>query len=209
MRRTPLSRTAFSAIGQQERGATIVEFALTLPVFLILILGLSDTAYNLYMVTALQGAVQKAARDSTLESNDTGTADADLDAKVVSQVQSLYPAATVVPTRRYYRTYSDAAAKQAETWTDTDHDGTCDHGEPFLDANDNGVWDADGGNGGQGGAKDRTIYTVTVTYPRLFPLASFVGLPNTVTVAATTILANQPYDDQASYNPNPKQLNCP
>lgn len=196
------------AILRESGGATIVEFAIVVPVLLLLIIGLFDITYNLYMISALQGVVQKAARDSTLQSTDPAAADAVLDAKVTAQVQALYPSATVTPSRRFYRTYAEASAKKAETWTDTDHDGTCDHGEPFLDANNNGVWDPDGANAGQGGAKDRTVYTVTVTYPRMFPIANAMGWSKTVTLAATTVLANQPYDEQGTYTA-PKTLNCP
>lgn len=190
------------------RGVTIVEFAMVLPVLLLLLMGLFDITYNLYMVSTLQGIVQKAARDSTLQSSDPAAADAALDAMVTNQVHALYPSATVTPTRRFYRTYAEAAAKQAEPWSDTDHDGTCDHGEPFTDNNNNGVWDADGGNQGQGGAKDRTVYTVTVTYPHMFPIAKTMGWSNTVKLAATTVLANQPYADQGVYTA-PATLHCP
>ena len=193
---------------RDRKGATIVEFAIVVPVLLLLIIGLFDISYNLYMISALQGIVQKAARDSTLQSANPTTADAALDTMVTNQVHALYPSATVTPIRRFYRSYAEASAKKAETWTDTNHDGTCDNGEPFTDTNNNGTWDVDGGNGGQGGAKDRTVYTVTVTYPRMFPIAKAMGWSKTVTLAATTVLANQPYADQGVYT-TPATLNCP
>ena len=202
------SNRVSTRILRDHKGSTIIEFAIVVPVLLLLIIGLFDISYNLYMISALQGIVQKAARDSTLQSANPTAADAALDTMVTNQVHALYPSATVTPTRRFYRTYAEASAKQAEAWTDTDHDGTCDHGEPFTDTNNNGAWDADGGNGGQGGAKDRTVYTVTVTYPRMFPIAKAMGWPKTVTLAATTLLANQPYADQGVYT-TPATLNCP
>jgi Flp pilus assembly protein TadG len=188
-------------------GATIIEFAIVLPVLCILLFGLFDALFNLYMKTTLQGAVQKAARDSSLESYNTPAGEATLDAAVSAQIHRVLPSATVpTPTRKSYTTYADASRK-SEPWTDTDHDGTCDHGEPYTDENSSGSWDSDLGVTGGGDAKDKTIYTVTVTYPRLFPIAKFVGMSNTVTLTAQTILQNQPYDDQT---PNgTKQLNCP
>jgi hypothetical protein len=172
------------------------------------VFGLFDALFNLYMVSTLQGVVQKAARDSTLQSYNTPTGEATLDAAVTAQIHTLLPSATVPPpTRISYRTYADAAAKKAEPWTDTDHDGTCDNGEPYTDINSNGTWDADGGNDAGGGAKDKTIYTVTVSYPRLFPVARLIGLPSNVTLTATTVLQNQPYDDQSQVGT--KTLNCP
>lgn len=194
-----------ASITQCRRGSTIVEFALIAPVLLLVLLGMLDVGQNLYMISALQGVVQKAARDSTLENFSTAAGEATLDARVTQQVQLLVANANVTPTRRYYKTYAAAAARQAEAWTDTDHDGTCDNGETYTDANGNGVWDADGGNGGGstpgGGAQDRTIYTVAVSYPRLFPMTRLIGLPPIVNLSATTVLANQPYTTQAIYTP--------
>lgn len=95
-------------------------------------------------------------------------------------------------TRRYYKTFSTASAAQAETWTDTNSNSTCDNGEPYTNANNNNTWDRDGGNAGQGGARDITVYNVTVNYAHMFPLWKFIGASGTQTLKATTVLANQP-----------------
>ena len=193
-------------LAADERGATVIEFAIVAPVMCLLLLGGFDFGHTLYMRSTLQGIVQKTARDAALEGN--ASDQTALDNKVKAQVTALANNAAITITRRYYRTFSKAAAAQAEAWTDTDNNGTCNGGEPFQDDNGNGVWDADGGNGGQGGAKDRTLYTVTVTYPRFFPLYKAIGETTTAKVSATTILENQPYSDQNSYG-TPTVRNCP
>lgn len=193
--------------GRADDGVTAIEFALAAPVLILLIFGLFDALFNLYMVSTLQGVVQKAARDSTLQGYSTAAGEAALDANVTAQIHRLLPSATVpTPTRQSFHTYADASSQKAEPWTDTDHDGTCDHGEPYTDLNSNGGWDPNGANTGGGGAKDRTIYTVTVSYPRLFPLAKMIGLSSTVTLTATTVLENQPYADQTQVGTT--VLNC-
>jgi len=185
---------------RDKRGATIVEFAIVAPVMALMLLGGFDTAHSLYMRAVLQGIVQKTARDATLETaTDTDAQDA-LDTKVKVQVKAIANNADIAITRRFYRTFSDAAAAKAETWTDTNKDGKCDNGEPFEDDNNNGVWDADGGDAGQGGAKDRTLYTVSVSYPRFFPLYRIIGGSSTTRISASTILENQPYSDQGNYS---------
>lgn len=184
---------------RDEGGATIVEFGLTAPVFMLMLIGVFDVGHDLYMRSTLQGIMQKAARDSTLESALDANATSAIDTKVRTQVLALVNGATVSFTRRFYRTFADAAAAQPENWTDTDGDGRCDNGEPYEDENANLVWDADGGNAGLGGAKDKVVYTATVSYPALLPVWRFVGGTNTKTVTATTVLANQPYGDQGSY----------
>ncbi|QDX24984.1 pilus assembly protein [Sphingomonas suaedae] len=207
-RRSSLRRFTPGALRRDESGATIVEFAMVAPVLGFVLLGAFDVAHTLYTRATLQGIVQKTARDSTLESGIESGAQSALDAKVKAQAKALANNATVTITRRFYRTFSDAAAARAETWTDTNSNGRCDAGEPYEDANHNNSWDADGGNAGQGGAKDATLYTVEVSYPRMFPFYNLVGGSRTTKVTASTVLRNQPYGDQGSYGA-PVVRNCP
>lgn len=175
-----------------SRGATIVEFALVAPVFLTLLIGVFDVSHTLYSSSILQGTMQQAGRDFTLE-NANGR-QADLDAYVTKRVQQIAPNATVTFERKSYFDFSDV--EQEEKFTDLNTNGVCDNGEPFEDANDNGQWDDDRGQDGIGGARDAMLYTATVTYPRLFQLASYIGLPENVSLSASTVLRNQPYDKQ-------------
>lgn len=194
-------RNADWSIVRDDSGATIVEFGFVLPILCIMMLGALDFTHSLYMQAVLQGSLQKAARDSTLESSGTAT----IDSNVEDQAQMLNKSGTVHFDRRYYRTFSEAAAAQAEPYTDTNHNGTCDGpiggtpGESFTDTNNNGVWDSDGGNSGQGGARDVVVYTATISYPRLFPIDKFIGGNGTTTLTARTVLTNQPYGDQSIY----------
>jgi Flp pilus assembly pilin Flp len=187
------------SLSADERGSTIIEFAIVAPVICLLLLGGFDTAHSLYMRAVLQGVMQKTARDSALETGTDPVQQAALDNKVRTQVSAIANNATITFTRRYYKTFSKAAAAQAESYTDTNADGRCDNGEPFQDVNNNGVWDADGGDSGQGGAKDRTLYTVSLSYPRFFPLWKMIGGSNVTKISAATVLENQPYTDQSSY----------
>ena len=197
-----MTRRRYCEALRDAKGATIIEFAIVAPVMAIFMLGAFDTAHSLYMRGVLQGIVQKTARDSGLEESTDTAAQAALDAKVTTQVKALATNASIAFTRRYYRTFSDAETARAEVWTqDTNHNGVCDAGEPFTDTNNNGVRDLDGADSGQGGAKDRTLYTVTVSYPRLFPLYNVINVPRMITFKASTILENQPYTDQNSYAP--------
>ncbi len=195
-------------IASDTAGSPAVEFALVAPVMLLMLLGAFDAAHTLYMRAALQGIVQKTARDSALEAGTVSAQQTALDDKVRASVRALANTATITITRRFYRTFSKAAAAQPEAWTDTNTNGRCDAGEPYQDDNRNSTWDKDGGDGGQGSAKDRTLYTVVATYPRMFPVSKLISGGNTTTVKATTILENQPYSEQGSYAA-PVVRNCP
>lgn len=179
---------------EERQGAAAVEFALISPVMVLVLMGLFDMGYTLYAGVMLQGALQEAARNSTVE----GAAQAltTIDTAVENEVLRVVPNADLVFTRKSYSNFSDVGL--AEDYTDTNGNGACDAGEPYEDANGNGAWDQDRGANGLGGARDAVLYTVTMTYRRPFPMASLIGLPENVTNEATTVLRNQPYDLQKS-----------
>jgi Flp pilus assembly pilin Flp len=178
---------------RDERGATLIEFAMIAPVLLALLLGMFEMGYNFYMQSQLQGAVQRAARDSSLQS--AGSDTAAIDARVEAAVHAIVPQAEMTFSRRAYSSFNDV--HRAEDYTDIDRNGACNDGEPFEDANDNGQWDQDRGSDGGGGARDAVLYVVQVSYPRAFAAAQVVGLSPTFTTEAVTVLRNQPWDAQA------------
>jgi Flp pilus assembly pilin Flp len=184
--------SSLASLARDKRGVTAVEFAMIAPALLMVLLGVFDTGYNLYTASVLGGAAQKAARASTIEGAETkGLA---IDDAVVAAVHDVMPTASVSFDRRAYRDYSDI--HRPEDYTDVDKDGACDNNEPYEDINGNGIWDSDRGSDTMGGARDAVLYTVTVTYPRAFPLMHLLGLPNTVTSQTQTVLRNQPYGTQ-------------
>lgn len=182
-----------------QSGISVTEFGLIAPVFMMLMMGVLDLGHSLYMQSVVQGALQKAARDASLES---GTQDSVFQATktaFTAQVQRLANNATVAINRTSFRDYVKAATPAREPYTDTNGNSTCDAGEPYEDNNGSGSWDIDNGvANSQGGAKDTVIYSASVTYPRLFPYVRVVGLPGTVTINASAALVNQPYGDQAA-----------
>ena len=189
---------------RDNRGVAIIEFALISPVLVLMLMGLLDLAFNMYTTQMLQGAIQSAARNSTIEGATEN--DAQLDAIVTTAVRAVAPSATLAFDRRAYSSFTEAG--RPEDYTDVDNDGTCNNGEPFEDANGNGSWDLDRGKAGFGGARDAVLYTVTVNYQRPFPVAGFIpGQTKDFTLSAATVLRNQPYGQQ-SVNPVPATGNC-
>ena len=192
-----------------EDGVSILEFALIAPIVMMMVLGSMDIGHSLFVRATLDGAVQNAARSSSLEGATSLTQQELIDEDVASTIRGLAPGATVTVSRRYYKTFSTAALANAEKVNEQSTGNLkCDPGESFMDANENGVWDSDGGSDGQGGAKDIVIIKFKVSYPRLFPLAPILGWPANVELESNSILANQPYGEQTTYD-TPVQTNCP
>lgn len=182
-----------AALPRDERGATLVEFAMVAPVLVLAVLGLMDMGYNYYIQAQLQGTVQQAARNATLERALTATSD--IDASVAEAVRKIVPSASLQFARSSYSSFADV--ERPEDFSDLDGNGRCNDGEPFEDANGNGTWDQDRGAQGMGGARDAVLYEVTVSYPRAFGIAGLIGLPTTFTTHSTTVLRNQPWGEQA------------
>jgi len=182
---------------RDDAGATLVEFAIVAPVLILMIMGILDVGHRIYATAILQGSVQKASRDASL---DDGAANASaIDTRVKNlmlPVLQAEPISTFNFTRRNYSNFSDVS--QPEDFTDTNNDGDCNNGEPYDDVNGNDSWDADRGVSGQGNAKDAVLYTVRVTYPRLFPMAGLIGLPQEETIEASTVVRNQPFGEQSA-----------
>lgn len=177
------------ALRSDDSGISAVEFALLAPVLLTMLMGIFDMSYSMYTNALLEGAVQQAARDSTIEDADTRSSE--LDGRVTSVVHDLVPNAELTFERTSYSSFSEVG--QAEDFDDVNGSGSCDDGESFEDANGNGIWDADRGKAGLGAARDAVLYEVTVTYLRPFPVAELVGFEDTMTMKTRTVLRNQPY----------------
>jgi Flp pilus assembly protein TadG len=197
-------RTLFRRLRRDDRGATLIEFAMVAPVMLIVIMGLLDMTYRIYANAILQGAVQKAGRMATLASNNATQVAIDTAVKdAFKQVNSGVTDSSFVFTRRNYANFTNADKMEPSTGPG----GVCATGYTYVDQNNSNTYD-DGAQAGQGGAQDAVLYTAQVTYPTPFPVSSFYGASRTPTIRATTILRNQPFATQGARNAGTTR-NCP
>ena len=86
--------------------------------------------------------------------------------------------------------------KPEKLTVDNNGNGEVDPGDCFIDNNDNDVFDTDYGIAGTGGPDDIVNYKIEIVTPRLFPLASMIGLDETMTISNSTAVRNQPYGAQ-------------
>jgi len=186
------------SIRRDTAGSTVVELAIVLPVMLMLILGTIEFGLNAYMRAVLEGAMQQAGRNSTLQTAQAGQTA--IDNFVTNRVKAILPSATVTFTRQNYATFSSVG--RPEDFTDTNGNSTYDSTECFQDINGDGVWNATGGRTGIGGANDVVKYTATVNYTGVIPGAATVfKISPTTTIKATTMLRNQPFATQPGWTP--------
>lgn len=188
-----LSFSTFRRLRSEQRGATLVEFALVATPMIVMMMGMFDLGFREYVTIQLQAALDQSARQVTIG---TTTTLATITASVTTQVRTILPGATVAVVASSYDTFSYVGKPEPIT-TDTAPVGSYNTGDCFTDLNGNGAWDSDSGLSGTGGSDDIVYYTATVTYPQLLPMKQLLGWSATETVKSTTMMKNQPYASQA------------
>ena len=192
------ARILGSALGRDQRGVSAVEFALVAPMFLSVLMATFDLGFGVYTKAVLQGAIEEAARQASLEN----TQWTNIESKVKNQILAVIPSSdpstdisfTLDP--RVYEDYDDLILP--EQFTDTNSNGSRETGECYMDRNSNRQYDTDVGVAGRGGAQDVISIKASVTYKRVFPLWAMTGQSQNQLIEASTNLRNQPFGAQAA-----------
>jgi len=175
-----------------ERGATLVEFGLVAAPFFLMLLGIMDLGYRGYVDTVSKSVLHKVARDASTGEMTT--------AQIKQQVNDglddlvLKNAVIEVSTESYFDFTN--VGKPEKLTVDNNNNGEVDPGDCFIDNNGNDVFDTDYGIAGTGGPDDIVNYKIEIVSPRLFPLASMIGLDDTMIISNSTAVRNQPFGAQ-------------
>lgn len=181
-------------LGGDEHGATLMEFGLVAAPLCLLLMGIGDLGYQSYLRAVTQGVLDRAARSASVG----GFNSTDLDAYISAQIAAINSknGTTSVVKKSYYN--FSKIGKPEKITTDIAPLGTYNAGDCYEDANNNGTYDTDRGAVGLGGADDTVYYQVTVSMPRLFPMAKMLGWSATQSTTATAVIRNQPWANQAT-----------
>lgn len=182
------------ALTRDRRGATLVEFGfVALPLSLV-IMGIADMGYQSYLNAVTKGVLDRAARAASVGAMTSTQLDSFVDQEMGAIVSKQ---ASITKVKKSYYNFS-RIGKPEKILTDTAPIGTYNSGDCFEDINSNGTYDTDTGATGLGGADDVVYYQVTVSMPRLFPMAKLLGWPANQTASASAIIRNQPWANQTS-----------
>ena len=187
-------------LAQDSSGMAIVEFAIILVPLCIVLLGGLDLGYQSYVRSVMQGVLNDVARSGSMESPELGCADEKttqdmVDCAIKKRVDVNARNATYkIETHNFYQ--FSGVGRSEKLVTDYNKNGKYDTGDCFEDLNENGQYDTDAGREGVGGADDVVFYDVTVTMPRMLPIAGFIGVSPEYNIHATAAIRNQPYARQ-------------
>ena len=175
-------------LGRDRSGVTIVEFAMILPALCVLLLGIFELGYRSYAASVVQGALHEAARLATVG----GVPMEDINERVTNRLSNFADQGTVdIQTDSYFE-YSGVGIPE-EITSDTVPIGEYNEGDCWIDTNNSGEWEPDGGAAGTGNSEDVVRYQVSVTLEEIVPIASFLGWERFNTITANTVLRNQPF----------------
>lgn len=183
-------------LSSDRRGATIVEFALVLPVLLLLICGAIDLGFLYLAQTTLNGALMQGAQvaSSSMEKSEQDRLTTLRNGIFASMAAFSKQQPSVNTT--IYRNFGTSFP---EDYIDVNHNGAYDGpsgsfpGESFTDRNGNGVWDADvpvtSGANTMGDVGDVVSYSASLPVRHLF---AFVGWGSaTVNLKAYAVVRNE------------------
>lgn len=183
-----ISRLAFDA-----RGATVVEFAIIMPVLCALLAGGIELGYRSYFTSIVQGALLEASRRATV-GDQTGE---QIDQIIKDRIATLSATATVKEIKKENFYNFTHVGKPEKITYDKNGNGIYDPAtDCFEDANNNGTYDSVS-NAGLGTADDIVRYSVLVEYDNMMPVAGLLGWGTKQVVTASTVLRNQPFTSRA------------
>lgn len=182
-----------------SRGMALTEFGLILVPLCIVLLGAIDLGYQSYVRAVLQGVLNDVSRTGSVESPSFSyagdTVEERIENAIETRVNAIARNATYTIEQTNYYEFSGVNASE-KLITDFNDNGEYDPGDCFEDLNDNGAFDAQAGRTGRGGADDVVFYEVTVEMPRMVPVMSLIGVPDTYSIQAEAAVRNQPYAEQ-------------
>lgn len=182
-----------------KKGVSVVEFGLMVIPFTLVMVGLLDLSYQMYVQSVLQGAANDAARMITVESPNLGTSGSlenRMKQVVMSRMQNIdLDGAAYTVTADTYNRFGDYGQPERLT-NDVNRNGRYDPGDCWLDTNPNNSYDTNSARSGIGGADDVVRFTVNLQMPRLIPVGALWGDSNTLDMNVTTAIKRQPYREQ-------------
>ncbi len=175
-------------IGRDDRGSTIIEFAVVLLPLLTLILGAWEMGRQVYVSSVLQGVLTEAARKAALENATPATVKTYVD----SQLAQFAAPARIGMTITSFKKFTGIGLPEKIT-TDTAPLGIYNSTDCYIDSNNNGVYDVQQGTSGVGTAEDALRVKLSIDMKRLTPLGQMIGYPDTYQVERTTFIQVEPY----------------
>jgi len=173
-----------------QNGSMATEFALILPVFLGLVLGVLELGNFFILASSLENAVLRASRYGITgsEFNDIPRKDQVRDI-ILAETNGRIPEDKLEISTQIFKQFGDIG--KTEPFVDANGSGKWDPGESFSDINGNGIWDNNLAVAGLGGPGDIVLYQVSYDAPSLSGLFDWATTVWPITAAVA--VRNEPF----------------
>ena len=183
---------------RDARGAVLMEFGLLIVPLCIVLMGVMDMGFGMYLRSTMQGAVNDVSRMAVVQDpnfSGTGTTEQRIDAAIKARLAGLADYGTWDVDVESFNEYSRVGAPE-KIVRDANNDGEIDSGDCWLDLEPNGEYDTAPSRGGIGGADDIAVYTASLSMPRILPMAGLIGMSPNYEILVRSAVRNQPYANQ-------------
>lgn len=183
---------------RDARGAVLMEFGLLILPLCIVLMGVLDMGFGMYLRSTLQGAVSDVSRMAVVESpsfSGTGTVPQRIEAAVNARLGGLVNASELDVEIESFDEFSRVNAPE-KIVSDVNGNGEIDSGDCWVDLEENGEYDTAPSRLGIGGADDIAVYTATLSMPRILPMAGLIGMSPNYEIVVRSAVRNQPYRNQ-------------
>ena len=187
-------RELFSRLWKHKEGASVVEFTMVAMPLILTLVGIIEVALILFVNVLLEGSLRDAARYGITGYTTGGLDRAAMIRKIVKdRTAGLIKMDKLKIETLVYQNFSDIG--KPEPFTDQPpFNQVYDNGEPFVDVNGNGKWDADMGAAGVGGPGAVVVYRLSYDWPLLTGLLTpLLGSNGYVHLSVSTAARNEPF----------------
>ena len=178
-----------------ERGIAALEFAMIMPAFVLLVMGVIEMSVIMFAGAVMESATTNGARLGKTGYVAAGeTRQQEIIADVQARTKGLLNPNQITVTTLVYSNFSQIGVGEPCLKPPTPPcPGVA--GVNFTDINGNGVWDADLGAAGLGNPGDIVVYTVSYPWHVMTPILNhIIGTQGVLTLQARSVVRNEPYN---------------
>lgn len=178
-----------------RRGASVIEFAFTAPIVLLMVTGVIDFLLVMFVTSLIEGGVRDASRLGRTGFQPAAISREDAIRNMIADAGvGLVDPSSVTINYTIYPSFQDIG--QPEPYEDDNPaNGAYDAGELYTDVNGNGQWDSDMGAAGLGEPGDVVLYQVGYNWTLLTPLVGHLaGNGGVIPITASIAVRNEPWE---------------
>ncbi len=172
------------------RGSPALEFALVLPLLLLMTVGLIEMAVVLFIGSSIEAAVIEASRFGITGGSGGMTREDRVLSIVKSRTYGLLDMSQIKMETLVYSSFADIG--KPEPFVDDNGNAKWDAGEAFTDVNGNAQWDPDMGKAELGGPSDIVVYRLSYDWGLVTPMMREI-LGGSVHHVSSIAVRNEPY----------------